>query len=66
MKMEGRWKVIVWAAIAIVGISGIIEALPHASESVEDLAFDAGILVVVAGASVLIARKVKARSPQAK
>ena len=66
MKMEGRWKVIVWAAIAIVGISGIIEALPHASESVGDLALDAGILMVVAGASVLIARKVKGRSPQAK
>ncbi len=66
MKMEGRWTVIVWAAIAIVGISGIIEALPRASESAGDLAIDAGILLLVAAASVLIARKVKTRKPQAK
>jgi hypothetical protein len=57
MKMEGRWSIIVWLAIAVVGISGIIEALPHASESVSDLAIDAAILAAVIGISALLARR---------
>jgi hypothetical protein len=57
MKMEGRWAVVVWVAIAAVGISGIIEALPHASESVRDLAIDAAILAAVMGISALLARR---------
>ena len=61
MKMEGRWAVIVWVVIAAVGISGIIEALPHASESVSDLAIDAVILAAVMAISVLITRQVRAR-----
>ena len=61
MKMEGRWAVIVWIVIAAVGISGIIEALPHASESASDLAIDAVILAAVMAISVLIARQVRAR-----
>jgi hypothetical protein len=61
MKMEGRWAVIVWIAIAVVGISGIIEALPHASESYSDLALDAIILAAFMAISVLIARQIKAR-----
>ena len=61
MKMEGRWAIIVWVAIAVVGISGIIEALPHTSESVSDLALDAIILAAVMGISALIARQIRAR-----
>ena len=60
MKMEGRWAVIVWIVIAVVGISGIIEALPHASESASDLALDAIILAAFMAISVLIARQIKA------
>ncbi len=44
MKMEGRWGIVILVVIAVVGISGIIEALPHASRSVGDLAIDAAIL----------------------
>ena len=57
MKMEGHWRIIVFTVIAVVGISGIIEALPHASESVADLAEDAAILALVIAVSVLLARK---------
>ena len=61
MKMEGRWAVIVWVVIAVVGISGVIEAWPHASESASDLALDAVILAAVMVISALIARQIKAR-----
>jgi hypothetical protein len=61
MKMEGRWAVVVWVVIAVVGISGFIEGLPHASESYSDLALDAIILAAVMGISALIARQIKAR-----
>ena len=57
MKMEGRWAIVVWVAIAVIGISGVIEAFPHASESVRDLAIDAAILAAVMGISALLARR---------
>jgi hypothetical protein len=66
MKMEGRWSFIVWGAIAVVGISGIIEALPHASESVQDLAIDAAILALVMAVSALLARRFGSRGKAAK
>lgn len=47
MKMEGRWGIVILVVIAVVGISGIIEALPHANESVGDLGIDAAILALV-------------------
>lgn len=57
MKMEGRWAVIIWVAIAVVGISGVIEAWPHASETVSDLALDVAILAAVVGISAILARR---------
>ena len=66
MKFEGHWKFIVWAVIAVVGISGIIEALPHASESVADLAEDIAILALAVAVSVLLARKFGTRGKSAK
>jgi hypothetical protein len=66
MKMEGRWTVIVWVAIAVIGISGIIEALPHASESLRDLAIDAAILALVIAVSALLARRFGSRGKTAK
>ncbi len=57
MKMEGRWTIVIWVAIAVVGISGIIEALPHASESLRDLAIDAAIMGLVIAVSALLARR---------
>jgi hypothetical protein len=66
MKMEGRWAVIVWVAIAVVGISGVIEAWPHASESVSDLALDIGVIAAVVGISAILARRFGSRSKAAK
>ncbi len=66
MKMEGRWAVIVWVAIAVVGISGVIEAWPHASESVSDLAFDVAILAAVIGISAILARRFGTRGKAGK
>ena len=57
MKMEGRWAVIIWVAIAVVGVSGVIEAWPHASESVSDLALDVAILAAVVAISAVLARR---------
>jgi hypothetical protein len=54
MKFEGRTKIIVIAIIAVVGISGIIESLPKARESVGDLLFDAAILAAVILVSLLL------------
>ena len=57
MKMGGRWTVIVWVAIAAVGSSGIVEAWPHATESVSDLALDVAILAAAIGISAVLARR---------
>lgn len=57
MKFEGRTKILVFAIIAAVGVSGIVEALPHASESAGDLLIDAAILAAIVIVSVLLARK---------
>ncbi len=56
MKMEGRWGIVILVVIAVVGISGIIEALPQASESVGDLAIDAAMLALIVAACVLLNR----------
>jgi hypothetical protein len=56
MKMEGRSGIVILVVIAVVGISGIIEALPHASESVSDLAIDAGILAFVVAICLVLSR----------
>jgi hypothetical protein len=66
MKMEGRWAVVIWVAIAAVGISGIIEALPHASESAHDLAIDAAILAATMAVSAVLARRFGRRGKVAK
>ena len=62
MKMEGRWTIVIWVAIAVIGISGIVEALPHASESLQDLAIDAAILGLVIAVSALLARRFGSRN----
>jgi len=64
MKMEGPWKIVVFGAIAIVGISGIVEAMPYARESLGDLAIDITVLAGAMGISVLIARFVRTKSSQ--
>jgi putative Mn2+ efflux pump MntP len=66
MKKEGHWRIIVFAVIAVVGVSGIVQALPRASESVTDLAEDAAILALVIAVSVLLARKFGPRGKSAK
>lgn len=66
MKMEGQWRIVVFVVIAVIGISGIIEALPHASESAMDLAEDAAILGLVIAVSVLLARRFGTRGKPAK
>ena len=66
MKMEGRWTIVIWVAIAAIGISGVIEALPHASESLKDLAIDAAILGLVIAVSALLARRFGTRGKTGK
>ena len=62
MKQEGGYRrPVALAIIAVVGISGIIEALPHASESLRDLAIDAAILAAIVIASVLLARRLRVK-----
>jgi len=61
MKLEGRWRFLPLTLIAVVGLSGVIEALPHASESVNDLLIDAAILAIFVALSVLAARAVRNR-----
>jgi tellurite resistance protein TehA-like permease len=56
MKFEGRTKILVFAIIAAVGISGLVEAIPHASESIGDLLFDAAIVAGIILISALFAR----------
>lgn len=62
MKQEGSWKrPVLLCIIAAIGISGIIEALPHASETLRDLAIDAAILAAIIVGSALLARRLRAR-----
>ena len=61
MKMEGRTAVIVCVVIAVVGISGFIEAAPHTSVSLQNLAIDAALLGFAIGGSVLLARRFGSR-----
>ncbi len=56
MKFEGRTKIIVIALIALVGVSGIIEALPKARESTMDLLQDAAMVTAIVLVSVLLTR----------
>jgi hypothetical protein len=43
------------AFLAILGVSGLIEALPRAHESTGDLLIDAGILALIIAVSVVFA-----------
>ena len=52
---------LVIAFLAILGVSGLIEALPHAHESGRELLIDAGILALIVAASVLFANLRAAR-----
>jgi hypothetical protein len=56
MKFEGRTKILVILVIAAVGVSGLIEAFPHAHETMGDLMIDAAILATVLGISYILAR----------
>ena len=56
MKLEGQKRWLPLAIIAVVGISGIIEAWPQASESMTDLLIDAAILAGIVAVSILLAR----------
>ncbi len=56
MKLEGRWQYApLVAVVAVVGISGFIEA-GVVSESVGDLLIDAGIIATIVLVSILAAR----------
>jgi len=69
MKSGLNWRYVVIAAIVVIGVSGIIEALPHAKESPRDLAIDAGILALIVALSALFANiratLIKRRKPRA-
>jgi hypothetical protein len=57
MKLKGRWMIVAITLIAAIGVSGIIEALPHASETAGDILIDVSILAAVMALSVLAARR---------
>lgn len=49
------WRNLVIAFLIVLGVSGLIEALPHARESASDLLLDAGILILIVAVSALFA-----------
>jgi hypothetical protein len=49
------WRHLLIAFLVILGVSGLVEALPHARESMGDLLVDAGILVLVVAVSAVLA-----------
>jgi len=57
MILQQRWRLVALILIAVVGVSGAIEAWPQASESAGDLLVDAAILAAVMLVSVLLARR---------
>ncbi len=63
---QQRWRLLALVLIAVIGISGLIEALPHASETVSDLMIDAAIVVGAMLVSLLIARLLGRRGGAAK
>lgn len=66
MKFEGRWKIAIIAVIAVVGISGIVQAVPHSSETAGDLAQDAALLALAIAICVLLTRLFSKRDKPAK
>ena len=51
MKSRLTWRNLLIAFLILLGVSGVIEALPHASETTGDLLIDAGILVLIVAIS---------------
>jgi hypothetical protein len=63
MNQDSDWKrPAILSILAVIGISGVIEAWPHASESLSDIAIDGAILAVVLIASVLLARRFRSKA----
>ncbi len=57
MKLKGSWRIVVIVLIVALGVSGIVEALPRASETAEDILIDLAVIAAVMGLSVLAARR---------
>jgi hypothetical protein len=65
MRLTGNWLYVVVIVFLAIGVSGVIEALPHASESAGDLLIDAALLALIVAGSILAARILKARRQRA-
>lgn len=67
MKSRLTWRNLLIAFLLLLGVSGVIEALPHASETTGDLLIDAGILVLIVAISAVLANsrlaRIKRRKP---
>jgi len=64
MKFPTGWRLLVLVLIAAIGIDGLIEAVPKASESTNDLLIDAAVLFAIILISVLLARRFGRRGPR--
>jgi len=65
MKFPTGWRLVVLVLIAVIGIDGLIEAVPKASESTNDLLIDGAVLLGVVLISVLLALLFGRRGPRA-
>jgi hypothetical protein len=57
MKIKGSWRIVVIVLIVALGVSGIVEALPRASETAGDILIDLAVIAAVMGLSVLAAKR---------
>ena len=51
-----NWRYVLIVFLAVVGVNGIIEALPKTRETTRDLLIDGAILLAIIGISVVFAR----------
>ena len=50
------WRNAAIAFLAVLGVSGLAEALPYAHESAGDLLLDAGLILLVVAVSAVLVR----------
>ena len=55
------WRNAAIAFLVVLGVSGLLEALPYAHESASDLLFDAGLIVLVVAVSAVLVKIRNAR-----
>lgn len=56
MKSRINWRTVLIAFLLVVGVNGVIEALPKTKETTGDILIDAAILAGIVGFVILVAR----------